>query len=935
VTPERWQNIRDLLEQALELPPEQRAGLLDRSCKSDSSLRHEVEILLASSEDVRTSFMQSQPPRAALPSGTKLGEYEIKSLLGAGGMGEVYRAHDSRLGRDVAIKILPSSFSADSNRLRRFEQEARAAAALNHPNILAVFQMGTHNGAPYLVSELLEGETLRELLQRGRLTVRQVIDSGVQVAHGLSAAHEKGIVHRDLKPENLFVTRDGRTKILDFGLARLTRPLPSSQESALTAGETEPGLVMGTVGYMSPEQVRGQTADYRTDIFSFGTILFEMLCGKRAFQKPTSPETMNAILNEDPPQISQIAANISPALQRVVHRCLEKNPEQRFQSASDLAFALDALSETSGSSTTIPKSAARRVPKLWAIPAVLVAVAAAVVGFVFFTEPAPLKLGRVTQLTSDGRTKMYVTPALVTDGARLYFGETVSGQEAIKAVSTSGGDTSPVPTTLPFIGLYDISPDGSELLINSGDADIDNPLWLLPLPGGSPRRLGNLSAFMAAWSPDGRQIAYAKGLSELYIADANGANSRKLLSKENLFPSAELMDVVFSPDGTRIRVVVYNRPTSRNSFWDVNVEGSNLHQVLSEDWNNGVGKHPGRWTLNGKYFIFQVFDEKQSDLWALRDCTHSWFWCKPSAFQLTNGPLRYAYPLPSKDGKRLFVGGGLRRAEVVRYDSHLAQFSSFFFGLSAAQLNFSSDGQWVTWIGYPESTLWCRKADGSDRRQLTYSPLIVNYPRWSKDGSRITFTGGELGKMWRIYTISRDGGTAEAFPAGQTDQFDSSWGPNDSAIVFGGRESPEESLAITVRDLKTGKATELPGSQHLWQPLWSPDGRSIAALSRNGNRLFIFDVKAGKWSEAPAAHWAVGDYSFSHDSKSIYLEDGKDMTIYRYGLADRKIEHVASFKDLGRPLVSDWYWFGLAPDDSPLAMRDLGTHEIYAFDILH
>jgi len=288
----------------------------------------------------------------ALAAGTKLDGYEVLGLLGAGGMGEVYRARDVVLKRDVAIKVLPTFVSQDPDRLRRFEQEAQAAAALNHPNILAVYQFGVFEGAPYLVSELLEGSTLRQMLQRGPLQVRKTIDYAVQIAHGLAAAHEKGIVHRDLKPENLFVTKDGRIKILDFGLAKLTQRQPDSDGAAptLTAG-TDPGMVMGTAGYMSPEQVRGKAVDHRTDIFAFGAILYEMLTGKRAFQRSTSAETMTAILNDEPPAISQLVQSIPPGLQRVVHRCLEKNPEQRFHSASDLAFALEALSE-SGSSPT-------------------------------------------------------------------------------------------------------------------------------------------------------------------------------------------------------------------------------------------------------------------------------------------------------------------------------------------------------------------------------------------------------------------------------------------------------------------------------------------------------------------------------------------------------------------------------------------------------
>ena len=266
-------------------------------------------------------------------------------LLGAGSMGEVYRARDSRLERDVAIKVLPEFVALDPDRLQRFEVEAKAAAALNHPNILAVYQMGTYAGVPYLVSELLDGKTLTESVRRevrSRCEPRSTM--AVQIAHGLAAAHEKGIVHRDLKPDNIFVTKDGRIKILDFGLAKLIQPKESVMSLAPTI--TMHGVAMGTAGYMSPEQVRGLVVDHRTDIFAFGAILYEMVMGKRTFERPTSADTMSAILNEEPTPISEIAPETPVALQRVVLRCLEKNPEQRFQSASDLAFALEALTNT-------------------------------------------------------------------------------------------------------------------------------------------------------------------------------------------------------------------------------------------------------------------------------------------------------------------------------------------------------------------------------------------------------------------------------------------------------------------------------------------------------------------------------------------------------------------------------------------------------------
>src|SRR5205814_3574811 len=296
-----------------------------------------------------------------LSSGTKLGPYRIQTPLGSGGMGEVYSALDSRLGRDVALKILPESFARENDRLERFETETRAVAALNHPNILAVFDVGQHNGSPFLVSELLEGETLRARLDGGALPQRRTIEYGVQIAHGLAAAHEKEIVHRDLKPENVFVTKDGRIKILDFGLAKLAQTAGAEpDEITLTSSHTAAGTVMGTASYMAPEQVRGQPADPRTDIFAFGAVLYEMLSGSRAFRRDTPAETMTAVLKDDPPELADSTRLVSPALERIVRRCLEKNPEQRFQSARHLSFALSALSGAAASCSVHPSAPPRR-----------------------------------------------------------------------------------------------------------------------------------------------------------------------------------------------------------------------------------------------------------------------------------------------------------------------------------------------------------------------------------------------------------------------------------------------------------------------------------------------------------------------------------------------------------------------------------------------
>lgn len=344
-----------------------------------------------------TSFLQQPPPQ--LTKQTRLGEFEIESLLGEGGMGQVYRARDRRLGRTVAIKVLPPFAASDPQRLRRFEQEAQAAGALNHPNILAVYQMGTHEGAPYLVTELLEGETLREQLGHGPLPVRKAIDEAVQIAHGLAAAHDKGIVHRDLKPENLFVTRDGRVKILDFGLAKLLGPPATvAGQSLPTVSATAPGIVMGTVGYMAPEQVRGEPADHRTDLFALGVILYEMLTGRRAFHEPTHVETMTAVLNREPPAVSDLEPGLAPGLVRVVQRCLEKHPEQRFQSASDLAFALESLSDSqpvaAGRRTDFPRRRAVR------LGGVLLIAGVAIIGWLW-TRRAPALTDRDVVVVAD------------------------------------------------------------------------------------------------------------------------------------------------------------------------------------------------------------------------------------------------------------------------------------------------------------------------------------------------------------------------------------------------------------------------------------------------------------------------------------------------------------------------------------------------------
>ena len=375
-----------------------------------------------------------------LIAGFQLDSYEIIALLGAGGMGEVYHARDGALRRDVAIKVLPAEWSRDPERLRRFELEAQAAAALNHPNIVSIFHVGQYDGSPYIVTELLQGETLRERLRKGPMRLREVLDHGMELARGLAAAHDAGIIHRDLKPENIFVTKDGRIKILDFGLAKLN-PAKSASLDGVTASfrqESVSGQVLGTVGYMCrPEQVRGEVADARSDIFAVGVVLYEMLTRKPAFRKTTSAETMAAILNEDPPSVSQVAPSIPPGVQRIVNRCLAKNPAQRLQHATDLEFALDALSDSgTGSQVTGSHATVSAVKRRWI--AASAAVLAIVAAFILWWTRAPEATPEWAGVRLGGPVVAF-SPRVSPDGQMLALIALVNRQTQVAIMKPDGG----------------------------------------------------------------------------------------------------------------------------------------------------------------------------------------------------------------------------------------------------------------------------------------------------------------------------------------------------------------------------------------------------------------------------------------------------------------------------------------------------------------
>ena len=858
----------------------------------------------------------------ALTAGTNLDSYEILGLLGAGGMGEVYRARDSVLKREVAIKVLPSFVSQDPDRLRRFEHEAQATAALNHPNILAVYQFGAYEGAPYLVSELLEGVTLRQYLQRGPTPVRKAIDYSIQIARGLAAAHEKGIVHRDLKPENIFVTKNGRVKILDFGLARLTQALVTSADAATVTlqDQTDPGAVLGTVGYMSPEQVRGATADHRADIFAFGAILYEMLARKRAFRKATSAETMTAILHEDPPAIAEIVPSTPLALARVVHRCLEKNPEQRFQSASDLAFALEALSDPG---TFPPRTVSRDGLRkgVWTGAGALAIVLTVILLAWLRSSPVKPQVEGIKQLSDDGEGKDEFA-RIETDGVRVYFTEKYAGSFRLAQVSATGGQVAPVTTQIPAAYRASMAPDLSGLLVSENVVG-HHPVWFQPLPAGDPRRLGSLEAQEAVFSPEGKHIFYTDG-STLYIADQDGANEHKLAD----LPGGAYWPAV-SPDGKKIRVTVHRE--NGNTLWEVASDGSNMHR-LANPGDDFSKTGYGRWTPDGHYFVFQGSREGRTDIWAIAERPRYLRGSISAPTLLTNGPLSCSLPTPSRDGKQIFARCAKLRGELVRYDRKSNQFVSFLGGISATDVMYSRDGGWVVYLSYPDRSLWRMRADGRDRLRLTYPPMTVWAPHISLDGTKVAFAGAGPASKRSIYIVSIAGGPLQKIVGEAADVFNSYWSPDGNALAFDSTNPLEQnSWEIRVVDLASGNVSVIPGSRGKSSPVWASPAALVAG-AMDGSKLLRYDFETQTWSDLAAGPFS--DWN-STDGNYVYcatMEPSPPAAV-RIRVSDGQLEALADLAGLRRIVTYGSKELSLTPDGELLFTRDIGTQEIYALNI--
>ena len=721
---------------------------------------------------------------------TTIGQYTIVSKIGEGGMGVVWRARDAKLGRDVAIKVLPASLSENVDRLNRFEQEAQAAGALNHPNILVIHHIGIHDGAPYIVSELLEGETLRDRMGGAALPQRKAIDYALQTARGLAAAHEKGIVHRDIKPDNIFITNDGRVKLLDFGLAKLTSAndaTESQTEVPTRKVNTDPGTVMGTMGYISPEQLKGQHVDHRSDIFSFGVILYEMLSGKRAFRGDSMAETMSAILREDPPDLSETNKTVSPALERVVRHCLEKNPAERFHSARDLAFAIESLSGSaisSGQTATIDTatvaSGSRKSPFArgrvrnqrlgWIVAALIAVVLLAALGAIYFNRSS----------TETRAARLYFVPP-----PELSFNDV----EADWAV---------------------ISPDGQKIAFTASGTDARRKLYVRNLDSTEAKLLpGSDDPIEPFWSPDSRSIAYGSN-GKLKRSDLAGGGNAQVLCD-----AARVVGGTWSKDGVIVFV-----PDYRTTLVQVSAQGGEPQPVpfKIEDSENYVERHRYPYFLpDGRHFLFV---REAKGIWAGSLDSPE---IKQVLISPDNSPVVYA-----PQGFLVFIRNDALVANA--FDAKHFALSGEAITIITGQRNdfgnrrFSvSDNGALLWQGQWQrdyQLVWFDRAGQQTGTVDAPAKVFVGQdPQISPDGKRLV-----VKREQNLWVIDLEKGTGQRI----TSTFSQMpvWSPDGTRLVY------SATAGLTVKNANGSGEVEMlvPGAN--FPRAWSPDGRFIFYVRR-------------------------------------------------------------------------------------------------------
>jgi Tol biopolymer transport system component len=868
--PSRWERANDIFHRAIAVPDGERRAFIAEECRSDADLRAEVMSLV---EAHRASTIMTGP---IIAGGTRIGVYEIIGFIDAGGMGEVYRARDPRLGRDVAIKVLPAAFSADAERLRRFEQEARAAAALNHPNILVVFDIGQYDGAPYIVSELLEGGTLRERLNGGALPVRRAVEHGVQICHGLAAAHEKGIVHRDLKPENIFVTSDGRVKILDFGLAKLTvHEPPAGSVSALptTPLHTTVGVVLGTLGYMAPEQVRGLDVDHRADFFAFGAVLYEMLSGRRAFAGETPMDVMSAILKEGAHGLPAEVRHAAPSLEAIVDRCLEKNPAARFKTADDLAFALNTLSLHSLPESSSPDIVPRRLMThrvaWWAAAAVLI-IAVATGGWAYLRRTPPAAPAYWAMLPLPAGTNMSVVDLLA-------------------------------PRRLA------LSPDGRRLAFVTASADGRRQLWVRPLDGLAAQPLvGTENAFTPFWSPDSQWIGFyadgklkkisASGGPPLTLCDWRGPGGGATWNRDGVILFGDdvgpfTLRRVSASGGTASAVRTPSRENGETEFaWPYFLPDGRTYLYRVRGANPGVylgsldsdlRKRLVASDSNAKYAQGHLLFMRQTTLMAQPfDVSRLELGgdAVPIAERVSIAGMETGAFTVSDNGVLVYETGAAANMShlewIDRAGKTIGTLGDAAFAVGDVELSPDDKRAAVSMLSGTNRDIWIYDIARAVRTRFTFDPAAELVPIWSPDGARILFASNRTGNFDLYQKTTGGTGAEEPLLVRPEPQVSYSWSPDGRFVLFETRGRPGGSgTDIWVLAL-SGNREPVPFIQTPFdesRARVSPDGRWVTYTSDESGtpEVYVapFPKADGKWQVSIGG----GEWSrWRHDGKEIF-----------------------------------------------------------------
>ncbi|MFY9804809.1 MAG: protein kinase [Candidatus Acidiferrales bacterium] len=869
-----------------------------------------------------------QDPRTPPNGQTTVSRYRIVEKLGAGGNGVVYKAEDTRLGRFVALKFLPPEGQRDAHAQARFQREAQASSTLNHHNICTVYDIGEQDGQTFIAMELLEGQTLKQKIGPPRLPMEALLDYAMQIAAALEIAHKHGIVHRDVKPSNIFVTSQGEVKLADFGLAkRVTLDGTSSGEApTLSAPITERGAIVGTVAYMSPEQAQDQDIDARSDIFSFGIVLYEMATGKRAFPGESPVTIIGAILHKEPKPIRELNPHVPEELQRIVVKTLEKDPEDRYQTAHELMVDLRRLmkKETEGSQSALAAEPLKRAKSrkwIWIGTAAMLCAAAwvALIGRGTPADSAPLPM---EQLTFSSETK---SPAIFTDGSRIYF---VSAHNPVE-MSVKGGATAPLRAAIGTMSILDISPDGAEFLLLQSDLNDETQrgtIWTMPVLGGAAKRFGNITARGASYSPDGKLIAFNEKES-VYVCDTAGQNVKELWNTHHMVPG----NPAFSPDSKKLRVTVSRSILEGDltRIWELNVDGTNPHLLpLPQHWPQDAGAYYGIWTPGGKHFVFGSYKDSANNLYEYFEPRWYEFWRKPYAVQLTSGQLEVSAMAPSRDGNGMFVVAGLAQGSLQFYDQKEKRFLPYLGGLSAGQLVVSPDRKWMVYADYPRGYLWRCKSDGSEKLQLTNS--LAQMPTWSPDSKWIVYSDWQ-----ELYRVSADGGSPEKLTSEGFTEVLPSWSPDGKYIYFNDYPIAGH-LRIRILDLETRKVSDMPGSDGFYAPSWSPDGQYLAAIQNPPKSLAIYSVKTKQWKQLKVFAREWGFFVWTPDSKSLYVIQGPleapigdQPGIYRLTVPDGKWELFAKFTDFNPLLNGAQDFLSITPQGNVAALSDASVTQIY------